>query len=121
MKDFLLTPEQLRLAFESARASVWNWDILTDRVTVDPLSPPLAHDPAARNIRSRDEWLSAIHPDDRAAIMAAMNRSLENGGNLASAFRTQDPTGGWRWVGVRAGVRRDASGKPVEMSGVSLD
>jgi PAS domain S-box-containing protein len=116
-----MTPDQLQLAFDAARVTIWNWDILADQVHVHPLSAPPPGAPEASNTHSRQEWFAAIHPEDRPSVEAAVQKSLESGCNFGSAFRVRDPRGQWRWIGVRAGLRRDAAGQPVEMSGVTVD
>jgi len=116
-----MTPEQLQLAFDAARVTIWNWDILADQVHVHPLSSPPPGVPESSNALSQKDWFALIHPNDLPAVEAAVRKSLESGCNFGSTFRLQDGSGGWRWIGVRAGLRRDASGQPAEMSGVSVD
>src|SRR5579863_1088291 len=121
MNNLSMTPQQLQLAFEAARVTIWNWDIRADQVKLHPLSAPPPGAPTVPSERSRRDWLAAVHPDDRPGVEAGIAQSLVSGANFGSSFRVQDLDGAWRWVGVRAGVRADASGNPVEMSGVSVD
>jgi len=116
-----MNSQQLHLAFEAGSIIVWNWDILADRVSVHPLSSPPEGDGASQQGHSHRDWLTAIHPDDRPAVEAALARTLQTGGHFALCCRMPDAGGRWRWIDVRAGVRADGSGRPVEMSGVSVD
>ena len=66
-------------------------------------------------------WLNAVHPDDRAATMAAWAEA-EARGLFSVEHRTYhaaDQT--WRWFQTRATPMRDADGRIVEWFGTSTD
>ncbi|KAA2211587.1 PAS domain S-box protein [Teichococcus oryzae] len=66
-------------------------------------------------------WLNAVHPDDRAATMAAWNEA-EARGVFSVEHRTYhaaDRT--WRWFQSRATPVRDAEGRIAEWFGTSTD
>lgn len=121
MTDLAPSAEQFQLAFESARASAWVWDIRADQVTVHPGVDSWLAAPASGVKRSRQDWFQVIHPDDREKMITGIQRSLETGERFQDHYRVRNPSGGWIWIAVRAGVRRDASGVPVEMAGVAID
>ncbi len=121
MTGFTPTAEQFQLAFESARASAWVWDIRADQVTVHPGVDSWLAAPASGEIRSRQDWFRVIHPDDRERMTAAIQRSLQTGERFQDHYRVGSPARGWIWSAARAGIRRDAYGVPVEMVGVAID
>jgi PAS domain S-box-containing protein len=66
-------------------------------------------------------WLNAIHPDDRAATMAAWGEA-EARGLYAVEHRTFHAADrSWRWFQTRATPVRDAAGHVVEWFGTSTD
>jgi two-component system, cell cycle sensor histidine kinase and response regulator CckA len=70
-----------------------------------------------------DRWRAAIHPDDRARVVAASGRCFA--GEMATfeeEFRVAQPDGGWRWLWVAGRLdRTDAQGRPVRVIGVMMD
>src|ERR1700728_3340692 len=121
MTGFTPTAEQFQLAFESARASAWVWDIRADQITVHPGVDSWIAAPASGLKRSRRDWFEVIHPDDREQMTAAIQGSLETGEPFEHHYRVRDQAGAWLWIAARAGIRKDASGAPVEMAGVAID
>jgi two-component system, chemotaxis family, CheB/CheR fusion protein len=71
---------------------------------------------------SRDHgWLKALHPDERAAVLAHW-REAEGTGLLAMESRIcQGDTGHYRWFKMRATAVRDERGAIVEWLGTSTD
>ena len=66
-------------------------------------------------------WLDAVHPDDRAATMAAWAEA-EARGLFSVEHRTFHAADGtWRWFQSRATPVRDAAGGIVEWFGTSTD
>ena len=66
-------------------------------------------------------WLNAIHPEDRAATMAAWGEA-EARGLYAVEHRTfHAAERSWRWFQTRATPVRDAAGQVVEWFGTSTD
>ena len=67
-------------------------------------------------------WLAAVHPEDRAATVAAWSAARAAGQPAAVEFRVRPAAGGWRWVRGR-GVpvaKRDGDGT-AEWIGVIED
>ena len=66
-------------------------------------------------------WLDAIHPDDRAATMAAWAEAEARGRFSVEhrTYRAADRT--WRWFQSRATPMRDAQGRILEWFGTSTD
>ena len=66
-------------------------------------------------------WLDAIHPDDRAATLAAWAEA-EQDGHLAIEHRTFDAARGqYSWFQTRATPLRDEAGRVIEWFGTSTE
>ncbi|MGE0158756.1 MAG: PAS domain S-box protein [Gemmatimonadales bacterium] len=66
-------------------------------------------------------FMKAVHPDDRARVIANVNttRAGEDAGHVD--FRVVHADGNLRWVRSHAAAVRDASGDVYRISGVALD
>ena len=55
-----------------------------------------------------DGWLSAVHPDDRDALLARWHRAVQTGGEQTARYRLKRADGVYRWhVGRAAPLRKD--------------
>jgi PAS domain S-box-containing protein len=68
-----------------------------------------------------DLILSRVHPDERAAVKTAYNRSCALSGTFESEHRLLLPYGKTRWVIMRGRCLKDEEGNLVETIGVTLD
>jgi PAS domain S-box-containing protein len=68
-----------------------------------------------------DLILSRVHPDERAAVKAAYDRSCALSGTFESEHRLLLPYGKTRWVIMRGRCLKDEEGNLVETIGVTLD
>jgi PAS domain S-box-containing protein len=68
-----------------------------------------------------DLMLSRVHPDERAAVKAAYDRSCALSGTFESEHRLLLPYGKTRWVIMRGRCLKDEEGNLVETIGVTLD
>ena len=65
------------------------------------------------------DWLDAIHPEDRPAVIAAL--PLQSLGRYDESYRIQRPDGEIRWIHDRAFPVRDDEGRVVRVAGVAHD
>jgi PAS domain S-box-containing protein len=119
-RDALRTSEQ-RLAEAQRIASLGAWELdlrtLTPwwseeqyRLNGVPLGTPVSH----------DQFLSIIHPDDRAAFAETFRTALEAGA-WEGEYRIVRPDGQVRTLHGRAKTTCDARGTPVKMTGTNRD
>ena len=68
------------------------------------------------------DWLAAIHPDDRANTQSAFSGALKIGGAAESEFRIRAPNEDWLWIrSIGRVVDRDAHGNAVRVIGIHSD
>ena len=112
---------RLRLALEGGQAGAW-------QVTLEPRR--VFWDPGWRKIygfggdeqASDEKWLSRLHPDDRASVMAKVSGALAGTAqNLQNEFRINHPGHGERWLHDRVHIDRDERGRPFAFGGISFD
>ncbi|HQT78163.1 MAG TPA: EAL domain-containing protein [Rhodopila sp.] len=111
----------LRLATEGAGVGIWEVDRIRGVGRYSPLAMQLVGTDCPTFIAA--DWTQMVHPDDRAMVVQAWNRVLEEGAPYAPEFRTAAPApdGGERWLLSRGRLECDQAGRPVRSAGVFLD
>jgi PAS domain S-box-containing protein len=66
-------------------------------------------------------WLDAVHPDDRARVMADVEGGLKTGSPYAGRYRILRPDGTERVIQGRGYPVRDADGEVCRWAGISAD
>src|SRR5947207_1740657 len=66
-------------------------------------------------------FYSMLHPEDRASVEQAINRSIKDGTPYEAEFRMPQPDGSVRWIRGKGKVLLDEEGKPVRLIGVNAD
>ena len=68
-----------------------------------------------------EEWVDALHPDDRGRIVDTYNRHAAEGRGLEAEFRVVRPDGKVSWVSDRAAPVPSSDGRRTLLQGVMLD
>jgi PAS domain S-box-containing protein len=120
-QELMRSREDLRLALRAGNMGTWVWDRRTDRVVRDRnlqrlygLDP----DPAAGSF---EEWITLVHPDDRARLMEEVARSIAEGGAYDLEHRIVRPDGELRWLERRGEAYYDDSGEVAGTRGLVVD
>ena len=113
--------ERLRLALEGSQTGTWDMNLQTGGLFWDDYMFPLYG-------RRREEFdgtpagaMRFVHADDRSILEEAIRRSLAERRDLDVGFRIVDADGNVRHMATRGRAFYDPSGKPVRMTGVSMD
>jgi PAS domain S-box-containing protein len=114
--------DMLDLAQKSAGAVPWQW-----RYDVDPAQNVWSGDleamfgvPAQSFEGTSAAWRKLIHPDDWAAVKAAIKRSHETG-EIDVEYRVFHPSGAIHWLHQKGRTFMDAEGKPERSIGFMFD
>lgn len=67
-----------------------------------------------------DFWISHIHPDDRAYVLAGLSRTFEHGRHIHE-YRFLHKDGTYRWLRDEVRLLRDEAGAPHELIGFHVD
>ncbi|MCT7963345.1 PAS domain S-box protein [Laspinema sp. D1] len=67
-----------------------------------------------------DDWLDAIHPEDRPRVEQGVSQKYLNG-EYDQEYRILRPDGSLRWIHSRAFPIRDQTGKLVRVAGLATD
>jgi len=113
--------EKLRFAQKSAAAGVWDWDMVTGRLTWSrELYLLFGLDPESQEA-TFDRWRRVMHPDDRPAAEQRIDAAIRNRVPLSNEYRIILPSGEERWISALGDTVYDDSGRALRMAGICLD
>ncbi|MEA5599437.1 PAS domain-containing protein [Rivularia sp. UHCC 0363] len=112
---------QLRIALSAVHMGVWDWDLVTDKVTWSDTIKSLFGKASLNFDETYESFLSFLHPQDRDLINRAVRNAIEAGEEYNIEYRVVLPNGGIRWLVSQGLVFRDSSGKALRMSGIDMD
>ena len=116
-----LAEDRLALALEAAELGMWTWDMASARTIWDTRLEELHGLPPGGFGGTFDDWVEALHPDDRAECLARVERALADPGPYILLHRTTWPDGSVHWIECRGRVIVDDAGAPTGTIGVALD
>jgi PAS domain S-box-containing protein len=115
------TEQRLRLALDTARMGMWDWDLTSgDVIWNEEHCHLLGYEPG-RVKPSYQAWAQRVHPDDLAAAQAVLRRSMEQCTDYTAEYRTRWPDGTVHWAEARGRFEPAAGGKAVRSYGVLID
>jgi PAS domain S-box-containing protein len=112
--------ERLRFALEAADMGTWDWDFVTERVQWSENIERLHGLPPGTFDGSFASYERKIHADDRARVLASIERAIAHGVPHDVEYRIVAPDGTIRWVEGKGRVEME-HGRPVRMSGVCMN
>lgn len=113
--------ERLNLSQQFANVGTWDWDILTGELYWSNRIWPLFGYEKETTETSYDNFLAAIHPDDRQEVMDAVTRCVENEEIYNIEHRVVWSDGSEHWVHESGDVVRGEDGTPLHMLGMVQD
>ena len=113
--------ERLRLALDAGHLGAWHWNLDTGAVRWSPTHNVLMGLDPAQTEGSYEGFIARVHPDDRARVAAALDRTRTTGEPYAEEFRAVHPDGSVHWIAGHGEVARGTPGEPHRMTGVIQD
>ncbi|MCG3199803.1 MAG: Sensor histidine kinase RcsC [bacterium] len=111
----------LAKAQEIARLGSWEWDPVSDVLAWSDEVYRIFGVSPQEFFPSYRRFLELIHPDDRAKVIAAVDRTIEHGIPYRIEHRIVVPSGEVRIVLEQAEVTMDESGRPIRFFGTVMD
>ena len=116
-----MSEERLSSSLRFANIGSWDWNIETgDLYWTESIGTLFGYPPGELET-SYDNFVAAIHPDDREAVTSAVTACVETGAEYNIQHRVVWPDGTVRWLHERGDVLRNENGKPMRMLGVVSD
>lgn len=116
-----IAKERLRRGQIFANVGTWDWTIATGALIWSERIAPLFGYAEGELETSYENFLAAVHPDDRQRVIDAVNACVAHDQPYDIEHRVVWPDGTVRWLQERGAVERDAEGKPLRMLGVVTD
>ncbi len=119
----LRSEERLTLALEGSEQSLFDWDILANRVHYSAHASTLRGGPDQAWEVTPEAMRAFVHPDDLAGLLANMKNALAGKTTVYEAeFRVRHNDGHWIWLRSRGRVvERNAAGLALRMVGTDAD
>jgi PAS domain S-box-containing protein len=109
-------------ATEAGRVGVWDWDLKTDTIFVDPWLKNLLGYEDHEIQNDIDDWGSRVHPDDTDLVMAEATRHLDGVTDRYEVeHRMVHKDGSIVWFLARGTALRDDQGHAYRMTGTDTD
>lgn len=112
--------EQLAAAMAAAHMGTFTLDVATNHVVRDHNLEAL-YGLAPGAAATMEDWARLVHPDDRAVVLAEVDRVLAEGGEYHLEHRIVRPDRQVRWVERRGHGYRGADGGVAGIRGIVID
>jgi PAS domain S-box-containing protein len=113
--------QRLMLAQSAAHLGVWYRDWGTNVISVSGEYSRLHGLAPDRVTVTQEEWICAIHPDDRERVEALRRESRERTHSFNAEYRVRRPDGIVHWLLAKGAVLLNDSGRPIGTTGVIMD
>ncbi len=109
-------------ALETARAGVWEWDLITNQhIWSDEIWPLYGLKSSNNNKPSFQLLGSLIHPEDRESVINAFTEAAKSETGLYIKYRVFFPDDTIHWLVSRGKPLRNINGKTVRYIGTIID
>ncbi|ABF42520.1 multi-sensor signal transduction histidine kinase [Candidatus Koribacter versatilis Ellin345] len=113
-----ISDQKFREAQKAANMGTWFWDIPTDKVTWSMEVPSFDAAVSADRLKN---WVNAVHPDDRPAVVAELDRALRQGGPFKIEHRLIRQDGAQRWSFTQGQIMLGEDGTALSGLGITMD
>jgi two-component system sensor kinase FixL len=113
------TAELYRYTVELSQQIAWTADADKKLISASPRFNRVTGVPAERDVH--EGWMSALHPEDLPAVIAAWNAPIDNQNPSVAEFRMRVSDGSYRLFRARAAPRLDEAGRIVRWYGYTED
>jgi PAS domain S-box-containing protein len=106
---------------EAAELGAWTWDMATGVSTWDVRLEQMHGLGPGEFGGTFEDWVEALHPDDRAECLSRVERALADPGPYVLVHRTTWPDGSVHTIECRGTVLVDGDGRATGTTGVAFD
>ena len=122
VEDLRDSEERYALAVNGANDGLWDWNVVSGEVYWSPRWRSILGLEQTSISAAPDEWLSRVHPDDRAHVESTLHDHLTRGvGHYESEHRIRHRDDSYRWVRCRGAAVRGDTGVATRFAGSLTD
>ncbi len=114
--------ERLRLAFTASNQGWFDVNLRSGDISVSPeYAHMIGYEPEELH-SDLQNWLAHVHPDERDALLVALEGCIAGTEPCSMEYRRSTKTGDWRWIrSVGKVVQWDEKQRPLRMIGIHTD
>jgi len=112
---------QLRMALSAANMGIWEWNIITQKVTWSDNKEAMFGLEKGSFDGTYETFINCIHPEDRDFVSNSIRQAVDGVGEYDIEFRAVMPDGSIRWMVTKGKVFLNSAGVAVKMSGIDMD
>ena len=121
-EDLRLSLERHRIIMEQTSDVIFEWDIRSDTLRCSSnWEKSFGYLPLQGHLRQYIETTDNIHPDDRAALLAAMDMLTSGAPYAEMELRLRSKLDDYLWRRIRATAQTDAAEVPIKVVGIITD
>jgi diguanylate cyclase (GGDEF)-like protein/PAS domain S-box-containing protein len=113
--------DRMKLATDSGRIGIWDWDLASQRWHCDDLTRTLFGLSGDGSDFPWNAFFDQLHQDDKDPVRIALDRAIEDGLPLQLEFRVDRPDQHLRYLKMSAHILRDPRGEPTRLIGALID
>ena len=113
--------DRFAIAADSAGIGVWDYDPAAGRLNWDARMYRIYGLPATKDAEPFETWVDRLHPEDRDAAQAELDRALRGEKDFDTEFRIVRPDGEVRYLKAAARTLHTPDGRASSMTGVNID
>ena len=114
--------ERYELATLGGHIGVWDWELATGALRVDPALKRLLGFEAEEISDRKEDWWARVHHEDRAHYVSLLEAPLRSETRSVEVeHRKLDSSGHTRWFLSRASLLSDEQGRPERLLGLDTD
>jgi PAS domain S-box-containing protein len=121
MEKLERSEEMLRSALAAGQTGTWDWDLRENRMTWSDVHEMMFGYRPGTFSGDPDVFFSRVHPDDRAALMSAIERARDQRLEYVHEFRIEPTPGTTHWIVGRGSFFYDDVGQPYRAAGTVAD
>jgi len=111
----------LKLALTASRTGVWSHNLATNAITTDDQIAAIFGIEAGTFGDHLDDYVNRINADDRKKVLQSIKAAIEARSDFSAEHGIVWPDGSIRYVAARGKVFCDDDGRPVRMTGITVD
>lgn len=113
--------QRLKLATESAKLGVWDWDLQQNTMIWDARMLELYGLTKETFLGGVEAWKQGLHPTDSARAISDYQQALKGDKDFDLTFKVLHPNGAIKHIKANALVIRDSQGNATRMIGINSD
>ena len=121
LREMRQLEERLRLASNSGKIGIWDWDIVNDTLIWDDSMYYLYCIRKEDFGGAYDAWIKTLHPEDKEYIEGEIQAAIRGVHEYSPEFRIITADGSVKVIKAESKTIRDQSGKALRMTGTNID